>query len=504
MRGHALFPGGFAAVMAVAVAAAALSPVMFASAGAGAAAAAGAGAAAGGGWGRAEEVPGLAALTKGGAAAVTSMSCASAGNCSAAGEYSDRSGRDQLFIQVFAVSQKNGRWGKAEQIPGTAVLNKGDYAQVTKVSCASAGNCSLVGNYSKRSGFEGMFVVSQKNGRWGKAEPVPGIPAVAGDDASEIDSVSCGAAGSCSAGGTYLARSGNTEAFVISEKNGRWGKAEQVPGIAALNTGGAAEINSVSCASAGNCTAGGEYGTRGDVNNRPSEAFVTVQKNGTWSKARQIPGLAALDTGHQSQINSVSCARPGNCTAGGSYAERSGNSPAIVAAQKNGTWTKAEQVPGLAALSKAGYADIDSVSCASPGNCTAGGHYATSTGFRPFVVTQKNGTWGKARQIPGLAALDTGRESAIGPVSCASAGNCSAGGNYSRHRPGNNRAFVTTQHNGTWGHAEQVPGIAALSKDHDSSTDTVSCPPAGNCSAGGGYIDSTGRHVQAFVVSQAP
>jgi hypothetical protein len=39
----------------------------------------------------------------------------------------------------------------------------------------------------------------------------------------------------------------------------RWGSAQEVPGTAALNTGGNAEINSVSCASAGNCTAGGSY-----------------------------------------------------------------------------------------------------------------------------------------------------------------------------------------------------------------------------------------------------
>jgi hypothetical protein len=47
---------------------------------------------------------------------------------------------------------------------------------------------------------------------------------------------------------------------------GTWGTAEEVPGIEALNHGGFAEIVSVSCASAGNCSAGGSYsGARGSV-----------------------------------------------------------------------------------------------------------------------------------------------------------------------------------------------------------------------------------------------
>src|SRR5262249_57432994 len=38
---------------------------------------------------------------------------------------------------------------------------------------------------------------------------------------------------------------------------GTWGTAEKVPGTAALNQGGIAEISSVSCASAGHCSASG-------------------------------------------------------------------------------------------------------------------------------------------------------------------------------------------------------------------------------------------------------
>ncbi|HXP19639.1 MAG TPA: hypothetical protein VN840_08335, partial [Streptosporangiaceae bacterium] len=84
-------------------------------------------------------------------------SCGSAGNCSAGGFYEVGSG---LHWQAFVVSQKNGTWGKAVEVPGTAALNTGVRAQINSVSCGSAGNCSAGGYYTGRSGQQ-AFVVSQ-------------------------------------------------------------------------------------------------------------------------------------------------------------------------------------------------------------------------------------------------------------------------------------------------------------------------------------------------------
>jgi hypothetical protein len=110
-------------------------------------------------------------------------------------------------------------------------------------------------------------------GTWGTAKEVPGIAALATDVSSYPLSVSCGAAGNCSAGGSYYTdSSGHHQAFVVSEKGGTWGTAKAVPGITALNQGGDAQIASVSCASAGHCSAVGFYTTR--PRNGFNEAFV--------------------------------------------------------------------------------------------------------------------------------------------------------------------------------------------------------------------------------------
>ena len=108
-------------------------------------------------WGAAEEVPGTAALNRGGAAEIGSVSCSSAGNCSAGGAYTDSSGRGQAFV----VNQVNGTWHTAIEVPGTAALNKGGVAGVASVSCASAGNCSAGGHYTDSSGHSQALVASE-------------------------------------------------------------------------------------------------------------------------------------------------------------------------------------------------------------------------------------------------------------------------------------------------------------------------------------------------------
>jgi len=107
-------------------------------------------------WGKAEQVPGTATLNKGGSAQITSLSCASPGNCGAGGVYTDGSGRGQVFV----VDESNGTWGGAEQVPGTADLNKGG-AQIAAVSCASVSHCGAGGFYVDNSGRLEAFVVSE-------------------------------------------------------------------------------------------------------------------------------------------------------------------------------------------------------------------------------------------------------------------------------------------------------------------------------------------------------
>jgi hypothetical protein len=58
---------------------------------------------------------------------------------------------------------------------------------------------------------------------------------------------------------------------------------------------------------------------------------VVSEQNGVWGMAIEVAGLAALTKGGLAEIDSVSCASPGNCAAGGSYTDRSGHLQGLVA-----------------------------------------------------------------------------------------------------------------------------------------------------------------------------
>jgi len=445
-----------------------------------------------GSWGTATEVPGLGALNKGGAAQVTSESCGSAGNCAAGGNYRDRHG-----LQGFVAVERHGVWGQAIEVPGLAALNKGGDAELNSVSCASAGSCAAGGRYLDRHGNQQGFVAVERHGRWGTATEVPGLAALnTGEEAfAGVVSVSCASAGSCAAGGNYDDRHGG-QGFVAVERHGRWGTAIEVPGLAALNKGGDAGVVSVSCASPGSCAAGGFYtDRRGD-----RQGFVAVERHGRWRTAIEVPGLAALNTGGYAEVNSVSCGSAGSCAAGGDYAGHDGRG--FVAVERNGRWGRAIEVPGLGALDKGRQASVVSVSCAPAGSCAAGGSYtdrARHGRSQGFVAVERNGRWGTATAVPGLAALNTGGYAEVNSVSCAPAGTCAAGGDYADRR--GQQGFVAVERNGRWGTATAVPGLAALNTGGGAAVNSVSCAPAGTCAAGGDYTDRHG-HDQGFVVSQ--
>jgi len=116
--------------------------------------------------------------------------------------------------------------------------------------------------------------------------------------------------------GLWPLGAGDASAIAVAGPAGSWGRAIAVPGLAALNTGGLAQVMSVSCASAGNCAAGGYYFTR-----KAGQGFVAVEQHGVWGRAIEVPGLAALYAGGVAEALPVSCASAGNCAAGGYYSE---------------------------------------------------------------------------------------------------------------------------------------------------------------------------------------
>ena len=115
-------------------------------------------------------------------------------------------------------SKQDGKWGRAEEAPGTAALNQGGYATLSEVSCPAPGECSAGGQYTGRDGHAHAFVIGQAGGIWGAAEQVPGSTALGQGGGAWVDVLSCASPGHCSAGGSFsLKHSQQSQVFVVGE-----------------------------------------------------------------------------------------------------------------------------------------------------------------------------------------------------------------------------------------------------------------------------------------------
>jgi hypothetical protein len=378
-------------------------------------------------------------------------------------------------------------------VPGLGSLNKGRNAGVLSLSCPSPGNCAAGGDYTDGGRHQQGFVVSARNGSWGQAVEVPGLAAVNEDGNAEVTSVSCGSPGYCAAGGYYGNHGSNYvvtsgRGFLVTEKSGSWSQAIEVPGLAALNQGGKAEVSSVSCTSAGSCEAVGFYR---DGNRNQQGFFVVSEQNGVWGTAQEVAASLNIGPGTGAGVDTVSCASAGNCSAGGQYVGRS-DDQAFVINEVNGFWSAAQKVAGT--MSVSGGSETTSVSCASPGNCSAGVTWDPGGYNAAFLVGEKDGAWGAAIQVPGLGKV--ARDAYLNSVSCASAGNCAAGGQYEGAGSG---AFVVREKNGVWGNETTVPGLDSLDKGESLGVSSVSCAPAASCVAAGYYQETGSYALQGFV-----
>lgn len=417
--------------------------------------------------------------------------CPSAGNCSAYGTYTDSSGNRQLVL----FSETTGAWAPGIQavLPANAATTQ-NILEIDAMSCPSAGDCSAVGTYTDSSGNWQGLLLTETAGTWAPAIEAP-LPANASSrQMVAILAISCASAGNCTAVGSYFANdAGGHEGLLLTETAGTW-----ATGVEATLPAGAEAIAppvglvSVSCASAGNCTAAGAY-----IGSTGTEGLVLTETAGSWGPGLQVqlpvngagpPASAAL--------HAVSCPTAGYCRAVGSYTDSSGNQEALLLTESGGTWSPGIEaaLPANAATTQQS-ASVSPPLCPSAGECSAVGLYVDSSGNQEgFLLTETGGTWspGIEAVLPPNAAT-TKQHAFIGPPSCPSAGNCSAVGSYI-DSSGNSEGLLLTETAGTWSPgSEAVLPANAATVQQNASVGPLSCPSTGACDAVGSYLDSSGN-----------
>jgi hypothetical protein len=423
--------------------------------------------------------------------AIDSVSCASAGNCSAVGTYLDSAGNTEGLL----LTETAGAWGAGVEagLPANAASTH-QFVRLNSVSCASAANCTAVGGYVDSSSNSEGLVVTQTAGTWAVGQEVTAPANAATNPGVGLASISCPSAGNCGAVGSYTANSGNnTEALLLTENAGSWSAGvEAVLPADAATFNQNADLASISCASAGNCGAVGGYLFMSGPDSWASQGLMVSETGGTWATGVEPSLPANASTPNPGAgLSSISCASAGNCTTVGGYFNGSG-AQGLLLTETASAWSTGVEapLPANAPTSEPGpLTNLNSVSCASAGNCAAVGTYYDDSANRireGVMLTQTAGNWatGVEAALPADADSSGFQVVSLTSVSCPSAGTCSAVGGYNTSS-GLSADLLLTQTAGSW-----ATGIEASLPSNASSArgiDSVSCPTATDCSAVGSY-----------------
>ena len=428
---------------------------------------------------------------------VFAVSCVSADNCAVVGEFTNSAGGVEAFASFLA----NGVWGQAT--PAAFATNVRDtstnaFGALNAVSCVSGGNCTAVGSFKNSSGGNEAFTMTSINGVWGQA-----TPAVFADDVQNsspvgiLYSVDCASVGNCTASGEFKTSLGGIQAFTMTSINGVWGQATPAvfaDDVQTLHNINQTYLRDVSCASAGNCTAVGRFrNVNGDA-----EAFTMTSTNGTWGQATPVVFPAGVQNSTPTaELRSVSCVSAGNCTAVGEFVNVAGATQALMLSSTNGVWGQ-PTTPTFA--SAVPYASLTEVICPSVGNCTAVGSFNFVR--EAFVVTSTNGLWNQAEPVLFSSSVSSMPFTDLNSVSCVSVGNCVAVGSFVSNS-GYREAFTVSSVNSVWGSPLRVAfasGVQSSTPSEDLAS--VSCVSTGECVAGGYFKDSLNRN-QGLVMKSA-
>ncbi len=292
-----------------------------------------------------------------------------------------------------------------------------------------------MGNYTEpsRNGWQG-FLVSETAGTWSATAIMPSLPANASsnqEERMEMGGISCTSVGNCTAMGNYTDSSGDLEGFLWTETAGVWGTAveDTLPTNAAPDPlveryarGGLA------CPSAGNCTAVSDYtDSSGD-----DEGLILSETSGIWGAGVEAVTPAGMRSGTQADLHEVRCPSAGNCTVFG-VASNSEENDGEFLTETAGVWGAAVKRPLPVNAAPQGVIE-GSLSCPAAGDCSYVGAWKVNEFvLRPLLTTENEGTWGSAINgaLPANATGDPG--AFLSSVSCTSPGSCTAVGSYNSY-----------------------------------------------------------------------
>jgi hypothetical protein len=379
---------------------------------------------------------------------LTGVSCTAATSCEAAGDYIDSS-----FVSVTLAEHWD---GAAWTIQPTPNLSGGFILQVTGISCAAPGACTIAAWTNL-----GALVLRFNGSTWGMqgTPPPPGPPFAT----AMLNGVSCATSSTCSAVGSIdgtLAETWSGSAWTLQSS-------PNTPGVLI------SAFNAVSCATAGACVAVGVHDTAAGGNVALAEGW-----DGTHWTMQSTPRVSHALT---ASLAGVSCSAADACTAVGSFDNASGMQMPLAERWNGATWS-IQPVPSPAG---AMLASLSSVSCASATRCVAVGVSQDGSAHQsPLAETWSGGAWSIATAAVPASALQArlAAVSCSGPTSCVAIGEYLNGAVAVGH--GHAHQSFAAQWNGTSWTATSIALPAGATAAY---LDAIACTASTTCTTAGWY-----------------
>ncbi len=422
------------------------------------------------------------------------LACPRAGECVAVGQFVD----SRANTYGLVATETKGHWGAARHLIAPSGAATGSGLLPVAVACSAVGACVVVGSYLDQAGNQRAFYDVEVKGVWRSAAalPLPANAASAGTLAS-LHGVACSPGGPCVAAGEYLGPHGTSLALLATYAKGAWRVSAGAP-PAGAGANPFVQLTQVACGAAGRCTAAGTYLDTDNV----SHPLAYSLRAGAWGTPAR-PALPANASAYATaSVGGEGCSSDGSCVVVGTYETLDGRRGAYAASQVAGAWQRARAlVLPTSANPLAFFYGFADVSCPASGGCSVGGQFRSATGaYQGFLVNEVGGNWRVATTLPlPGGATSTGANGGVVALSCTAVGSCAAGAAY-LDGAGNYQGLLINETGGTWGAPVPValPGSAA-SVGVDGGVYALSCHVQG-CSAVGSYLDGTGSY-QGFTLA---
>jgi hypothetical protein len=267
------------------------------------------------------------------------VSCVAADNCWSVGEFATFTSSSEI-TQNLVLHWTGKKWFKTS-VPEPAGTKDGRGNELTSVRCASASDCWAAGQDGTAAGILAAarptasskvksFFVNEMlhwNGQKWTNTQVPNPGGTKNGSTSVVNGLSCTAPADCWAAGSF--GSFNDSHFVneVLHWTGRkWFKAS-VPNPAGTGANANNQLNAIFCVAAGNCWAAGTDGIA--LGGDPSFGEMLHWNGAKWSPSA-VPNPAGTGPNSTTRLHSIRCVSAANCWAVGSEQPSDGNAAEFI------------------------------------------------------------------------------------------------------------------------------------------------------------------------------